>query len=440
MRKALTARLSAVELGAWRRWRWYDRAVSMWAPIVVLAIAAAVYTALVESAPCAADVLQPMMQTLLILLLAWWVLLGVVRIALPGWNARRSARYSAAATLHELFAIGGRGMRKGARPANVEGALNAAKTLVTQLGGEASFILASTERIQVLLKQQWTTYRGGIWNSWGASMGRWLVFVALLRTCIAEPFKIPSGSMIPTLEIGDQVFVNKLIYGIRIPFVNIVPFVILRPPRRGDVVVFNNPANTDVDYIKRVIGEPGDRLDFEEEGVRVNGELLSRTLVTRDFTSWESRQPANEPLGSMFNRWFTNDWQALPNGTLYLERSRGVPFTILEDPERALSVVLPTMATHSLVVPQGMLFVMGDNRNRSDDSRFGLGDHSGEPRYVPLGNVKGKATIIWLSLAHGGVGSSIFGGTGLRFARFFRPVTMCADSGPRLPDQRTRVQ
>ena len=110
---------------------------------------------------------------------------------------------------------------------------------------------------------------------------------------LIEPFKIPSGSMIPTLEIGDQIFVNKFIYGVRMPFTNFVPFQIVREPKRGDVIVFNNPVQPDKDFIKRVIGVPG----RQDRGRRRAGDGQRRQPLEletrgRPYELWDDRRVA----------------------------------------------------------------------------------------------------------------------------------------------------
>ena len=105
-----------------------------------------------------------------------------------------------------------------------------------------------------------------------------LAVALIIRTVFIEPYRIPSGSMLPTLQIGDQVFINKFIYGVRIPFTNKVPFVIVREPAHGDVVVFENPV-TGEDYIKRVVGLPGDVVTLDDGTVQLNGVPQPRRLV-----------------------------------------------------------------------------------------------------------------------------------------------------------------
>jgi signal peptidase I len=195
-----------------------------------------------------------------------------------------------------------------------------------------------------------------------------LAAVLVLRSFIAEPFRIPSGSMLPTLEIGDFILVNKFSYGMRLPVTH-TKLISVGEPKRGDVVVFRYPKDTKVDYIKRLVGVPGDKIEWDNKGLRINGVDLSRT-----------------PIG---------EYAALDqNNTVY------PAFRLKED---LLSVqhdilIVPNMRspTGSMTVPPGHFFMMGDNRDMSNDSRFwGL---------VPEENIVGKATYVWMHFSWGGDG------------------------------------
>ena len=198
-----------------------------------------------------------------------------------------------------------------------------------------------------------------------------LLVVLLLRSFIAEPFRIPSGSMLPTLEIGDFILVNKFAYGLRLPVLHnkIVP---VGEPQRGDVVVFRFPENPKVDYIKRLIGVPGDVIEWDNKTLVVNGVELTRQLVGED-----------------------GNYDALDQNNLVRPTKRltedllGVKHDIL---------IVPNTAGRqgSVVVPEGSYFVMGDNRDMSNDSRYwGL---------VPEANLVGKATYVWMHINIGGDG------------------------------------
>ena len=187
-----------------------------------------------------------------------------------------------------------------------------------------------------------------------------LLIVFLLRGFVVEPFRIPSGSMLPSLYIGDFILVNKFAYGVKIPVIN-KKIIELDKPERGDVVVFRYPRDPSLDYIKRVIGLPGDHIAYYNKVLYVNSKP-----VLRDF------------IGQ-----YKGPGQASANQ--YDEQLEGAEHAILLMPAR------PNNLQGEYIVPEGMFFVMGDNRDNSNDSRvWGA---------VPESNLIGKAFMIWMHLS-----------------------------------------
>jgi len=187
-----------------------------------------------------------------------------------------------------------------------------------------------------------------------------ILIVLLIRSFLFEPFRIPSDSMMPTLLDGDFIFVNKFTYGLRLPVVN-KEVVALGEPQRGDVVVFRLPSDPSTNYIKRLVGLPGDHIVVREKRVYVNGEQLPVRLdgMFEPFASTPLAQIGVETLGPIAHR------------VLYIDERPSYDF--------------------DSVVPEGHLFFMGDNRDNSRDSRFP------EVGFVPVDNVVGKAVRIWLN-------------------------------------------
>jgi signal peptidase I len=219
-------------------------------------------------------------------------------------------------------------------------------------------------------KQPW-------WVEYSISFFPVILVVFTLRSFLVEPFKIPSGSMIPTLLIGDFILVNKFAYGIRLPVAN-VKIIDIGSPKRGDVMVFRYPADPSLDYIKRVVGVPGDRIEYRDKELRVNGTLAPR----RQLGDFESRERL----------------QYFPR---YLESFDGAEHEIILEKEVPGFVSRIMDFGHSgncdynsgglvCTVPAGHYFMMGDNRDNSSDSRVW--------GFVPDANIVGKAFFIWLNL------------------------------------------
>lgn len=180
-----------------------------------------------------------------------------------------------------------------------------------------------------------------------------LAIVLVLRSFLAEPFQIPSGSMLPTLEVGDFILVNKFSYGLRLPVVD-YKILELGEPQRGDVMVFKFPVEPSINYIKRVVGVPGDRVRYDNKQLFINDEPVPQALIAR----LSGVDLLAETLGSAEHQ-------------IYHSRNR-------RDPR----------AEGEWQVPEGHYFVLGDNRDNSRDSRYwGL---------VPDDHVVGRAFAIWM--------------------------------------------
>ena len=203
-----------------------------------------------------------------------------------------------------------------------------------------------------------------------------IFFVLIIRSSIVEAFKIPSGSMIPTLLVGDHIFVNKFAYGYKIPFSDLIadqPIYIggAKVPNRGNIIVFKYPKDTSFYFIKRVIGMPGDRIKIRDKVVYVNDKPIDRVKVELPHVldSVEGRQYDKSTLELFNEKNLTSNQDHL----IMLDKS------------------ILTHENHAeVIVPADSLFVMGDNRDFSNDSRFW--------GYVPLKYVRGKAMVIWFSL------------------------------------------
>jgi signal peptidase I len=239
-----------------------------------------------------------------------------------------------------------------------------------QYGGGGDIGAARLQLAEDKLRQPW-------WLEYTASFFPVIAAVFLLRSFVIEPFKIPSGSMIPTLQIGDFILVNKYTYGVRLPIVN-KKIVELNQPQRGDVMVFRYPKDESMDYIKRVIGVPGDVVKYDNKRLTVNG------------------QPATYAPQADYL-----DGERLTYSKQYQEMLGNVSHNILNDADRPAYVSGPddfpfrenctyNQTGFTCKVPAGHYFMMGDNRDNSADSRYW--------GFVPDKNIVGKAFFIWMNL------------------------------------------
>ena len=223
-----------------------------------------------------------------------------------------------------------------------------------------------------LLAQPW-------WLDWTAGLFPVILAVFLLRSFLFEPFKIPSGSMIPTLLVGDLILVNKFHYGVRLPVIN-KKIIANHDPERGDVMVFRYPRDTSIDYIKRVVGVPGDEISYRNQQLYING-VLAATQPLPEFYDEDSLRyepQFSEKLGPLEHRILVH-----PAAQMFLPVNEAFPFK--ENCGYSAQGI-------TCKVPAGHYFMMGDNRDNSQDSRFW--------GFVPDQNIVGKAFFVWMNFGN----------------------------------------
>jgi signal peptidase I len=222
---------------------------------------------------------------------------------------------------------------------------------------------------QRILMQPW-------WLDWTAGLFPVILAVFVLRSFLFEPFKIPSGSMIPTLLVGDLILVNKFTYGIRLPVLN-TKITDGTPPQRGDVMVFRYPPKPSLDYIKRVVGVPGDEVAYLNKRLTINGQPVSKQPVA-DYFDEDSMmyfKQFEEVLGGKKHRILNDD-----NRPAFIPGVENFPYR--DNCRYSVEGVV-------CKVPPGYYFMMGDNRDNSLDSRYW--------GFVPDKNIVGKAFFIWMN-------------------------------------------
>ncbi|MFY7914650.1 MAG: signal peptidase I [Rubrivivax sp.] len=224
-----------------------------------------------------------------------------------------------------------------------------------------------------LLMQPW-------WLDWTAGLFPVIVCVFLLRSFLFEPFKIPSGSMVPTLLVGDLILVNKFDYGVRLPVLN-KKVIANKDPQRGDVMVFRYPPDPRLDYIKRVVGVPGDEIVYQNQKLTINGQPAP-VMALGEFYDEDSLRYApqfSEKLGEKDHRILVDPRRSSFFGT----DSPRFPFA--ENCRYSAEGV-------ACKVPAGHYFVMGDNRDNSQDSRYW--------GFVPDENLVGRAFFVWMNFGN----------------------------------------
>ncbi len=218
------------------------------------------------------------------------------------------------------------------------------------------------------------------WVEYSGSFFPVIALVFVLRSFLFEPFKIPSSSMVPTLLVGDLILVNKFTYGIRLPIVN-QKIIQLNDPQRGDVMVFKYPLDMSQDYIKRVVGVPGDKITYENKKLTVNGKPVEYGPLD-DYLDDESL---------VYKKQFSENLSGTTHRILNDERAPTLnPADVREFPGKEGCKY--SYEGFTCVVPAGNYFMMGDNRDNSADSRYW--------GFVPDKNIVGKAVAVWMNLSN----------------------------------------
>jgi len=215
------------------------------------------------------------------------------------------------------------------------------------------------------------------WIEYPKSFFPIILIVFTLRSFIIEPFKIPSGSMIPTLLIGDFILVNKYTYGIRLPVINQKVWD-MNDPKRGDVLVFRYPEDPSIDYIKRIVGVPGDVITYHNKQLMINGEVI-RMEYEGDYKYVES---GGYIYADRYSEYLNEESHAI----LINQDVKGIQFASVREFEFRENCKYQRTG-FTCEVPPGNYFTLGDNRDSSSDSRYW--------GFVPEENIVGKAFMIW---------------------------------------------
>jgi signal peptidase I len=234
-----------------------------------------------------------------------------------------------------------------------------------------SFLFSSKRQEDAKVAPKGTVFSEPLLLEYSKSFFPVLLMVLILRGFLFEPFRIPSGSMMPTLLVGDFILVNKFSYGLRLPVIH-TQLTEGDKPKRGDVAVFRYPRNESLDYIKRVIGLPGDNIGYYNRRLTING----KPLPTKFDHQYQGLGELNNMIGG------SGCDNVGASCRVLIEQQDKVEYTVMNN------LQINHSAEGELVVPAGHYFVMGDNRDHSSDSRVW--------GFVPEENLVGKAVMIWM--------------------------------------------
>lgn len=231
------------------------------------------------------------------------------------------------------------------------------------------------------------------WIEYSGSFFPVIAAVFFLRSFLYEPFKIPSTSMLPTLEVGDFILVNKFTYGIRLPVIN-KKIIEMNQPQRGDVMVFKYPENPSKDYIKRVIGVPGDKITYKNKRLTVNGKELSYESMADYLDPGEpgsDETEANRQRSLRYLKQYNEDLTGVKHRIVAMEERPAITVSQVRNfPNREACTY--NFEGFTCTVPAGNYFMMGDNRDNSEDSRYW--------GFVPDQNIVGKAFFVWMNFSN----------------------------------------
>ena len=331
-------------------------------------------------------------------------------------RARRDATRFAA----DARRVAARHRRRLAKKAREEIETAAAEVDAAARAGDSDRLSVALHALDALWSDHLAARAKPIWREYGEAMLLAAALALAVRGFVVEPFRVPSGSMAPTLLAGDHVFVSRLAYAVRLPLTRL-RLLALGAPRRGDVIVFQSPQDPSTDLVKRVVGIPGDVVELREQVLYVNG--VPQPRAPAGEIAYEER---SEETGAPFLDTCRRYRESLAKGELAEPEGGGEGAAEARWQAAAAAGVasyevlqcrrtrLASREGPYEVVRPGHVFVLGDNRDRSADGR-GAGGWQ-----VPLGNVYGRVEMVFWSW--GLRGQRPRDGAGLRFERLFKPV------------------